>query len=217
MVIDPEEKLITGVPEPLKLHLACGQQKREGYVGVDIVKTATTDVVADLMAFPLPWKDGEVSEIICEHFLEHIPNCNYGEITRFEPNGNLSYNNSEFNGKDFLIVFMNECYRILKPDGVMKVVVPAAPGERAFQDPTHRRFLPRTFWAYLDAKWRKDQKLDHMDFACDFDGVITPMIDPEWSHRAPEIQQFAISHYVNVLYDFSVTLTAKKPMRTGGK
>jgi len=214
-VSDTTEKLVIGVPPLVRLHLACGQRKKEGFTNVDISEAAKPDVVHDLLQFPWPWAENSVSEIVTEHFLEHIPACNVGEITRFTPEGDLAWHDSVNSGKDYLIVFMNECYRVLKPDGIMKVIVPAASSDRAFQDPTHRRFIPRQFFAYLEAPWRKEQKLDHMDFACDFETTVSPMIDVNWSHRSDDARWFAMEHYRNVTLDISASLRAIKPMRTG--
>ena len=36
----------------VRLDLACGDNKREGYFGVDKYKTASTDKVVDLMKYP---------------------------------------------------------------------------------------------------------------------------------------------------------------------
>lgn len=209
------DRLIEGVPELLKLHLASGQERKDGFLNVDISEAAKPDKVCDLLTFPLPWAEDSVSEILTEHFLEHIPASNVGETIRFAPNGNLAdVSSHEFMGKDFLICFMNECYRILKPGGIMRVVVPAASSDRAYQDPTHRRFIPRQFFAYLEAPWRKQWKLDHMDFTCDFETTVTPLIDADWSHRNEETKWFGMERYRNIVWDYSVVLKAVKPIRT---
>lgn len=194
-----DEKLIEGVPELLKLHLACGQEKRPGYVNVDISKAVEPDVVLDLLSSQWPWEPDSVSEIVVEHFIEHIPMLCACCPPQTDP----------------LIAFFNRCFDVLKPGGIMKVVVPAASSDRAFQDPTHRRFIPRQFFAYLEAPWRKAQKLDHMDFACDFENTVSPMIDAAWASRTHETQWFGMEHYRNVCWDFNVALRAVKPMRTG--
>ena len=54
----------------LKLNLGSGQRPRPGYINVD--KYGTPDVTHDLEAFPWPWPDDSVSEIVLCHVLEHL-------------------------------------------------------------------------------------------------------------------------------------------------
>ena len=82
--------------EPLKLSLACGDRKPDGFKGVDIAKTAATDYVQNLLEFP--WKqfaDNSVDEIEISHFIEHIPHGDGFHDPFFQ--------------------FFDEVYRILKP------------------------------------------------------------------------------------------------------
>jgi len=81
----------------LKLHLGCGKNYKEGWVNVDLHRTA--DVRLDLRE-PLPFEDASCSMIYSEHFLEHI---DYPEP---------------------ITSLLGECCRVLKPGGVFSVVVP---------------------------------------------------------------------------------------------
>ncbi|MCA9333608.1 hypothetical protein KC963_01015, partial [Candidatus Saccharibacteria bacterium] len=57
---------------PLKLSLACGDHKPDGFKGVDIIKTASADYKVDLLKFPWkPFKNNSVDEIECSNFVEH--------------------------------------------------------------------------------------------------------------------------------------------------
>jgi SAM-dependent methyltransferase len=56
----------------LKLNLGCGATKLEGYLGVDVHEDNKPDVVCDFTKSPLPYKDGEVDEIVMFHTIEHI-------------------------------------------------------------------------------------------------------------------------------------------------
>lgn len=55
----------------MKLNLACGSCKLDGYVNVDVNSSVEPDLVLDVKGV-LPWKDGEVDEIVFSHALEHI-------------------------------------------------------------------------------------------------------------------------------------------------
>lgn len=72
------------------INVGCGNSKL-GDVRVDVVKTDTTTHVCDLNN-PFPFKSEEFDVIYCNQVLEHIMN---------------------------LKIFIDECYRILKPKGVM--------------------------------------------------------------------------------------------------
>ena len=41
----------------VRVDLACGKRKKEGFIGVDKVATEQTDKVHDLMVFPWPFAD----------------------------------------------------------------------------------------------------------------------------------------------------------------
>lgn len=83
--------------DDLKLHLGCGPNVKEGWVNIDLAKTA--DLTLDLRR-PLPFRDQSCSAVYSEHFLEHLdyPHCA---------------------GR-----FLAECRRVLKPGGELSVGVP---------------------------------------------------------------------------------------------
>ena len=185
--------------EVLKLSLACGDNKPEGFKGVDIMKTSSTDYVQDLMKFPWSqFKDNSVDEIECSHFVEHIPHSNGSEDPFFQ--------------------FFDEIHRILKPaefdpnnpniplKGFMNIVSPYYSSMRAWQDPTHQRAISEASFLYVNKQWRIDNKLDHYPVTCDFDFSYGYIVAPDWHNRSQESQAFAIQHYINVVTDIQVML-----------
>jgi predicted SAM-dependent methyltransferase len=175
----------------LKLDLACGKNKRVGYTGVDISPEAGADITQDLLRFPWQWEDNEVEEIHCSHYIEHIPM----EI---------------YEGQDLFFRFFDECYRILRPGGIMTVVCPNARSNRAFQDPTHRRFIVGETFFYLNKEWREMQRLDHYNVKCNFGIGIVPIISPELTLLHQDAQARRINECWNVVLDWSAKLTAVK-------
>ncbi|MEO6513270.1 MAG: hypothetical protein ABIR37_01165 [Candidatus Saccharimonadales bacterium] len=188
--------------KPFKLSLACGDNKPEGFYGVDIAKTSSTDYVQDLFKFPwTQFKDNSVDEIECSHFVEHIPHGNGYEDTFFK--------------------FFDEIHRILKPaefdpanpniplKGFMNIVCPYYSSMRAWQDPTHMRAISEASFLYLNKQWRIDNKLDHYDVTCDFDFSYGYVLTPEWQTRSQESQAFAMKHYINVISDIQVMLVKR--------
>lgn len=173
---------------PFNIDLACGDNKRPDYFGIDKFKTTATDAVFDLLLFPWPIKAGTVDTINCSHFFEHIP-------ARKRP------------------PFMNECYRVLKAGAQMVVTVPDPDSHRAIQDFTHEYPPPcAESFLYFNKKWRTDNKLLHGDYAainCNFDFSYGFNLDPDVTLRSAEWQQFAIKHYRNHSGDLQVTLTKR--------
>jgi predicted SAM-dependent methyltransferase len=183
---------------PRKLDLACGQRKHEGFVGVDVAGDA--DIVHDLLRTPWPFRADTVEEVVCSHFVEHIPH--------YRP---------EFGGVDGWWVFFNELYRVCKHDAKLTFVHPYAKHERAFWDPTHTRYVHEMTWYYLDVKWREAQGLDHYTAACDFEihgsGIQGMGLPTDIATRSEDHQQFARQHYWNVIPDLQVELRARKASR----
>ncbi len=80
------------------INLGCGPVITEGMINIDFFFEKGIDYGADLR-FPLKIKDESVDGITCEHTMEH-----------------LSYSDDE--------KLMSECYRILKPGGVLRIILP---------------------------------------------------------------------------------------------
>lgn len=190
---------------PLRLSLACGGNKPDGFKGVDVVKTSSTDYVQDLLTFPWSqFADNSVDEIECSNFVEHIP---HGD-SRHDP----------------FFQFFDEIHRILKPaafdadnpnipvSGFARIVCPYYSSMRAWQDPTHQRAISEASFLYLNKQWRIDNKLDHYPISCDFDFSYGYVLSPEWQNRNQEAQMFAIQHYNNVVTDIQVQIV-KRPLK----
>lgn len=191
-----EKKVEAAVAEPkvLKLDLGAGQNKVDpSFTGVDIWEKS--DVVHDLFTFPYPFADNSVDEIFCSHFIEHIP-MEYVEV-----NGKK---------KDMLFAFLDEIHRILKPGALARLIFPCATSIRAFQDPTHRRFIPATTAYYTQKAWREANKLDHYNVECDFEWQVGEAVNGNWLSRTTESKAFAGAHYWNVVDDLHFLLTKKK-------
>ena len=107
-------------PDALRLDLFCGHRKREGCVGVDARPLPGVDVVADL-EHGLPFADASALEIHACHGPEHVA----------DP-----------------VRFMRECWRVLKPGGLLSIEVPSTDGRGAFQDPTHRSYWNENSFGY---------------------------------------------------------------------
>ncbi len=199
---DSKKKTEKKANEPLRLSLACGSNKPEGFKGVDIVKTKVTDYVVDLLSFPWSeFADNSVDEIECSNFVEHIPHGDSRDDPFFQ--------------------FFDEIHRILKPaefdpvnpniakTGFARITAPYYSSMRAWQDPTHQRAISEASFLYLNKEWRVNNGLDHYPISCDFDFSYGYVINPEWQNRSQEAQTFAVQHYINVVSDVQVVLTKR--------
>ncbi len=106
----------------MKLNLGCGNIKIDGFTGVDHVKTQATDVVHSLDAFPYPFEESSVDEILMDNVLEHLVD---------------------------VVKVMEELHRLLKPGGLLKINVPYAKSDGAFKDPTHKHFFTERTFQYF--------------------------------------------------------------------
>lgn len=181
---------VTATPVELKLDLGCGRNKQPGFTGVDLY-SPDADIKHDLFKFPFPFAADSVTEIFCSHFVEHIP---------FK----LRW------------PFFEECWRILKVDGTMRIFVPNWKSERSYGDMTHE-WPPVTAMAffYLNQAWMTANKLTYGPYAlkCNFDHQAGPTgMSGSFATRAHEAQIFAATHYLESYQDMWVTLT-KRPMQ----
>lgn len=183
-------------PKTIKLDIACGQAKQEGFVGIDIADTEDADIVHDLTVYPWPLEDNSVEEAFCSHYIEHVP-------LEVEVDGDRV---------DGLCAFMNELYRVMENGAQVRFLYPHSRSDRAFQDPTHRRFIPEQTWAYFAKDWREANKLDHYPLVCDFgiDNMFYSGFQGDWGMRSEQARAYALQHYWNIAADVAVDLSARK-------
>lgn len=200
----PAELPLARPPVTRRLDLAGGQTPRQGFEGVDIWPGAQH--VVNLQQYPWPFEDESVLEINCSHYIEHIP-------MEMVHTGSLCTICPPTPPKDALFAFFDECYRILVPDGWLHIVVPAHRSDRAFQDPTHRRFITAQTFAYMNQEWRGTNKLDHYNVDCNFIGDCNPIVDQALTLRVPEVAQQRMQREWNTVIDWVAKLQ-KKPRMT---
>ncbi len=80
------------------LNLGCGSTFHKDWTNVDFVSTGE-DVIAHNLLSGVPFNDNTFEVVYHSHVLEHFP-------------------------KDKAIVFIKECYRVLKTDGIIRVAIP---------------------------------------------------------------------------------------------
>lgn len=188
----------------MRLDLACGESPAEGYEGVDWLAPGARHRV-DLLRFPWPWEDGTVEALRCSHWLEHVP------AAWVRSDGVIVPAPTAEGDRDLLCAVMDEAWRVLVPGGVFDVVVPSGRSDRAFQDPTHRRFFVEASFRYFNRNWRISHGVEHYLGSCDFE-VETCLIVPDELLTLPEyVQEARYRHEWNTTIDLRVRLIAKKP------
>ncbi len=112
----------------LKIDLGCGRMRKPGYIGIDIMPyvdgkgTQVVDIVRDVEKQGLPFCDNSADSIIANSVLEHFVDLEF---------------------------VLNECWRVLKPGGILEGTVPMAGTDGAWRDPTHRRFFTESTFDYF--------------------------------------------------------------------
>ena len=108
----------------MKLNLGCGENRIDGFIGVDKIKTLAVDVIHDLNIFPYPFPGSSADEIIMDNVLEHLED---------------------------VISVMEETYRLAAPGAIVMIKVPYFKSNSAFTDPTHKHFFTETSFKYFSA------------------------------------------------------------------
>ena len=212
-----------------KLDLGCGDNKAEGFEGADIAALPGVDHVFDIMQFPWPFEDGTFDELRSSHYVEHIPQAFFTPNPRYPIAKNVTAVAEGPHSVSLFLKFFDECFRILKPGGTFRVLCPHGHSDRAYQDPSHVRYLVEASWDYLDKEWRKANRLEHAAYAisCDFPralrrvgatgsdaqikalSLMSDVVPPGFTKC---VQDSAVERYWNMVSDFDVALV-KAPVK----
>jgi predicted SAM-dependent methyltransferase len=87
----------------MMLNLGCGGHDHPDWINLDIAPSGSDVIQHDLAREPLPYEDTSCSAVYHSHVLEHIPPENVSD-------------------------FINECFRVLAPNGVLRIAVPDLEG-----------------------------------------------------------------------------------------
>lgn len=120
----------------IQLDIGCGGYPQPGFVGLDIRDLPGVDIVWDVNTHPWPLPDESVIRAICSHLVEHIPPVAYDFVEK----------KTHF----LFIEFMDEVWRILKPDAQFAIALPHGYSPGQLQDPSHINASNEATWAYFD-------------------------------------------------------------------
>lgn len=117
----------------IRLDIGCGANKQPGFVGMDVLALPGVDIVHDINIHPWPLPDECALVAMCSHLVEHIPPVAIGANGTWFP----------------FIAFMDEVWRVLKPEGQFAIVCPHGWSAGYLQDPTHCNAINENTWAYF--------------------------------------------------------------------
>lgn len=164
-IVDTEKgrikKLFADKNLGVKLDIGCGENKQPGFIGVDFRKSPNVDIVQDITKFP--WHDIPdecASLVMASHVLEHIPKNSPDprlsgllELLRTKgivTNEEIHHYVGEHQFLSVFARFMDEVWRILKPEGQFMAALPYAGSHGFYQDPTHVSGINETTFTYFD-------------------------------------------------------------------
>ncbi len=188
----------------MRLNLGCGGDKRDGWVNVDKYDAAAPDQLVDLEAFPWPWDDDSVEQILLKHVLEHL-------------------------GRDpdvYLNIF-KELWRVCRAGAEIEIVVPHPRHDSFLNDPTHVRAVTpeglQMFSRKENRKWQREKLANTplgLYIDVDFDVAKVDMTPAEpWRTQfrkgklKPAELNDAMRRFNNVILETNVVLKVVKPLR----
>lgn len=108
----------------MRLNLGAGDERPDGFLNVDVLPGDGIDIVADLNQGPWAFESDSVETIRAYHVFEHLLDK---------------------------ALTLNECWRILRPGGVLEFEVPTTDGWGAWSDPQHVSFWNEDVLNYISA------------------------------------------------------------------
>lgn len=126
-----------------KINIGCGRDYKEGWLNTDISEECKADVYFDIRKDPI--LIGNKHQVLVNDGRKSF------NVDDVYPSGKAEYIYisgvlEQIGKNEHLIHALNECHRVLKPGGIMEVIVPNARFAIAHQDPMDvRKFTPETF------------------------------------------------------------------------
>lgn len=154
----------------MKLNLGCGEKSLPGFINCDKLPWVPADKHFDLEAFPWPFEPDSVDYVLMDNVLEHLNDIS---------------------------ATITELHRILKPGGVVKIIVPYAGAMWAYIDPTHKRF-------FTERSMDHYKRMKRWYALVDFD-VKAKLVAHRhtWAHRVRNLIPFrrALRFFLHTMYD----------------
>lgn len=155
----------------MKLDIACGYHKEIDWIGIDMQKIPSVDIVHDLNLIPWPIESNSVSMAKAWHIVEHIPPVAVTEKGTRRP----------------FVEFMNECWRVLKPGARIDIETPYGSSDGFLHDPTHCNPVDEITFEHFDPEYGRYQtyqpkpwKIIYLQFTRD--GNVNVILEKRCDH-----------------------------------
>jgi SAM-dependent methyltransferase len=167
----------------LKLDVGCGQNKKEGFLGIDILADDRVDYTLDITKEKLPLEDNTVDEVFSNHFFEHIDSPKEA---------------------------LEELIRVSVHKAVFEIWTPYLKSNEAFLL-GHKHFYNETIWRHICIEyphfWLKDVEATlRLDKFC---YVLSPNIMEELKKNNISLS-FALRHIFNIAHELGAFMTVLK-------
>jgi hypothetical protein len=191
-----------------------------GWVNVDKFAMPGVQEAIDLFRFPWvrssngnPFNDSSVDEIFASHLVEHIPH--QARMTDNVPDSLHKVYWPLVNDLDGFFVFFHECWRVLKPGGLMHVRCPYGNSLAGLTDPSHTRYLTAGSFLYLCDDNREAAPFDyHLPMVFEMIGDVEVHFTAHWQGQLAKYSQAGINELLasqfNVIDELHITLRAIK-------
>lgn len=121
----------------MKINLGCGKRKLKGFINVDKAARVKPDIIHDIRETPWGWvKKNQADLIWSDNLFEHIR-------------------------EELLNKVMQECHRVLKPGGILHIIVPISAPDNfmaMYSDPMHvnHNFTMQTYdyYDHRHVRWK---------------------------------------------------------------
>ena len=170
------------IKNDLKIDFGCGKSKKDGFIGVDILKLDGVDVVHDLTKRPYPFEDNVASEIYMDNVLEHLN----------QP-----------------LKVIEELHRISKNNGKITIAVPYFRSHYATIDPTHVNFFGVNYFNYFDPDHHFCTGYEYSKARFK---VVKMTFDKEWENNSNFFHRILINFAHKYPYKYEARLSHLFPL-----
>jgi SAM-dependent methyltransferase len=150
---------------PVMLDLGSGPNPPHPWLGVDKVGGLAVECYDFTSVDPWPFADDSADALRSSHLIEHLPAMPLA-------------------GKDLLIRFFEEAWRVAKPGAIFELRWPVPfhpitglPIPSAWWDPTHYRHIPlQQIWSYFTSEGRAGMGVESYGIRCNWSCAEPPIV-----------------------------------------
>lgn len=108
-----------------------------------------------------------------------------------------------------LIKFVEECYRLLRPEGKLTCSAPHYSSSLAWTSPLTVRGIAESSLNFASKDWREQSKFTDATINANFEVAGNFVVDQETLARSDDAKQFWMKRYSNVVQSVILCLTKK--------